>query len=71
MSVKYFVTICALLGINNFNSVEAVKVAAQAQLEMESLRDLGSAFDSAFAYLAAAEPPHANLLQINKEYVNL
>ena len=62
MSVKYFVTVCALLGINNLNSAEAAKVAAQAQLEMESLRDLGSAFDNAFSFLAEAEPPHANLL---------
>ena len=62
MSLKYFVTVCALMGINNLNSAEAAKVAAQAQLDMESLRDLGSAFDNAFAYLAAAEPPHSNLL---------
>ena len=72
MTAKYFVTICALLGISNLNSAEAAKVASQ--LEMESLKDLGSAFDNAFAFLEEAEqagPPHANLLQLKREYVNL
>jgi hypothetical protein len=54
------------MGINNLNSVEAAKLAAQAQLEVESLNDLGSAFDNAFAFLEEAQqmgaPPSANLL---------
>jgi hypothetical protein len=66
MTAKYFVTLCALMGINNLNSVEAAKLAAQAQLEVESLNDLGSAFDNAFAFLEEAQqmgaPPSANLL---------
>jgi len=46
-------------------SAEAVQLAAQAQLEVESLNNLGLAFDDAFAFLEDQAPASSNLLQIN------